>query len=56
MITPDGARNQIEGGIIQGASFVLKERVRFADGKVAAVGWEDYRFCASPRCRKSMSG
>ena len=30
VITPDGARNQIEGGIIMGASFVMKERVRFA--------------------------
>ena len=42
VITPDGARNQIEGGIIMGASFVMKERVRFADGKVAAATWEDY--------------
>src|SRR5262245_14652484 len=42
VITPDGARNQLEGGIIQGASFVLKERVRFDDGKVAASTWEDY--------------
>ena len=42
VITPDGARNQIEGGIIMGASFVMKERVRFADGKVAATTWEDY--------------
>src|SRR5204863_8794801 len=42
VITPDGAKNQIEGGIIQGASFVMKERVRFADGKVAATTWEDY--------------
>jgi CO/xanthine dehydrogenase Mo-binding subunit len=42
VITPDGARNQLEGGIIQGASFVLKERVRFADGKVAASQWDDY--------------
>jgi CO/xanthine dehydrogenase Mo-binding subunit len=42
VITPDGARNQIEGGIIMGASFVMKERVRFADGRVAATTWEDY--------------
>ena len=26
----------------QGASFVMKERVRFADGKVATATWEDY--------------
>ncbi|MBC7780980.1 MAG: xanthine dehydrogenase family protein molybdopterin-binding subunit, partial [Proteobacteria bacterium] len=42
VISPDGARNQIEGGIIQGASFVMKERVRFEDGRVAAKTWEDY--------------
>jgi CO/xanthine dehydrogenase Mo-binding subunit len=42
VISPDGARNQIEGGIVMGASFVLKERVRFADGKVATATWEDY--------------
>ena len=42
MINPDGAKNQIEGGIIQGASFVLKEQVRFEDGKVAAATWADY--------------
>jgi CO/xanthine dehydrogenase Mo-binding subunit len=42
VITPDGAKNQLEGGIIMGASFVLKERVRFEDGKVATATWEDY--------------
>jgi nicotinate dehydrogenase subunit B len=42
VISPDGARNQIEGGIIQGASFVMKEQVRFEDGKVATTTWEDY--------------
>ena len=41
-INPDGARNQVEGGAIHGASFVMKERVRFADGKVALKTWEDY--------------
>jgi nicotinate dehydrogenase subunit B len=42
VISPDGARNQIEGGIIQGASFVLKEHVRFDGGRVAATTWHDY--------------
>jgi CO/xanthine dehydrogenase Mo-binding subunit len=42
VINPDGAMSQIEGGIIQAASFVLKERVRFADGMVAASQWQDY--------------
>jgi CO/xanthine dehydrogenase Mo-binding subunit len=42
VITPDGAKNQIEGGIVQGASFALKEQVRFADGRVATQTWDDY--------------
>jgi CO/xanthine dehydrogenase Mo-binding subunit len=57
VITPDGARNQIEGGIIMGASFVMKERVPFADGKVAATTWEDYpilRFSEVPEIEISV--
>ena len=42
VIAPDGARNQIEGGIIQGASFAMREQVRFEDGRVATQGWNDY--------------
>jgi len=51
VISPDGAKNQIEGGIIMGASFVLKERVRFEGGKVATATWDDYpilRFSEAP--------
>ena len=42
VITPDGARNQIEGGIIMGASFAMKEQIQFKNGRVAARGWDDY--------------
>ena len=42
VIAPDGARNQIEGGIIQGASFVMREQVRFQEGRVATATWDDY--------------
>jgi CO/xanthine dehydrogenase Mo-binding subunit len=42
VIAPDGARNQIEGGIIQGASFVMREQVRFEGGRVVTQSWEDY--------------
>jgi CO/xanthine dehydrogenase Mo-binding subunit len=51
VITPDGAKNQIEGGIVMGASFVMKEQLHFEDGKVAAVTWDDYpilRFSEAP--------
>jgi CO/xanthine dehydrogenase Mo-binding subunit len=55
VIAPDGARNQIEGGIIQGASFVLREQVRFDNGRVATHTWEDYRSCASATFPRSRS-
>ncbi|MFL5098191.1 MAG: molybdopterin cofactor-binding domain-containing protein [Xanthobacteraceae bacterium] len=42
VINPDGAANQVEGGIIQAASWALKEQVGFADGQVATATWEDY--------------
>ncbi len=42
VINPDGARNQLEGGIIQGASFVMKESVSFEDGRVVTDHWEKY--------------
>jgi nicotinate dehydrogenase subunit B len=42
IINPDGAANQIEGGVIQAASWTLKEEVRFADGRVASATWDDY--------------
>ena len=42
VIAPDGAKNQLEGGIIQGASFVMREQVKFEDGRVSTDTWEDY--------------
>jgi CO/xanthine dehydrogenase Mo-binding subunit len=42
IISPDGARNQIEGGAIQATSWTLKEAVRFDDGRVASNTWDDY--------------
>jgi nicotinate dehydrogenase subunit B len=42
VINPDGAANQIEGGIIQATSWALKERVRFEDGRVASNSWDGY--------------
>ena len=41
VINPDGVINQLEGGIIQSASWVLKEQVRFDNG-VASLDWETY--------------
>jgi CO/xanthine dehydrogenase Mo-binding subunit len=41
VINPDGVINQLEGGIIQSASWVLKEQVRFDNG-VSSIDWETY--------------
>lgn len=42
VVTPDGVRNQIEGGAIQAASWTLLEEVRFSDGQVSSDTWEEY--------------
>ena len=36
VINPDGVLNQLEGGIIQSASWVLKEQVRFDNDAASA--------------------
>jgi CO/xanthine dehydrogenase Mo-binding subunit len=45
IINPDGVINQLEGGIIQSASWVLKEQVRFDNSAISGVisfDWETY--------------
>ena len=42
VINPDGVRNQVEGGIIQAASWALKEQVRFDDGRISTSTWDTY--------------
>jgi CO/xanthine dehydrogenase Mo-binding subunit len=41
VVNPDGVINQLEGGIIQSASWVLKEQVRFDNG-ISSIDWETY--------------
>jgi nicotinate dehydrogenase subunit B len=41
-INPDGVRNQVEGGIIQSASWTLKEQVLFDEGRIASRDWDTY--------------
>jgi nicotinate dehydrogenase subunit B len=40
---PDGLRNQIEGGIIQGISRTLREEVTWDAGRITSVDWRSYR-------------
>jgi CO/xanthine dehydrogenase Mo-binding subunit len=42
IVNPDGVRNQIEGGIIQAASWTLKEAVQFTDDGISSVDWASY--------------
>jgi CO/xanthine dehydrogenase Mo-binding subunit len=41
-VNPDGARNQLEGGIVQAVSWTLKEQVKFDDHGIASVDWDSY--------------
>ena len=42
IINPDGVINQIEGGIIQSASWTLKEQVNFDRQRITTRSWADY--------------
>jgi CO/xanthine dehydrogenase Mo-binding subunit len=42
VINPDGAINQLEGGIIQAASWALKEGVRLDAAGIRSRDWESY--------------
>ena len=51
VINPDGALNQLEGGVIQGASWALKEGVRLDSAGISSRDWESYpvlRFSEAP--------
>jgi CO/xanthine dehydrogenase Mo-binding subunit len=47
LVHPDGARNQIEGGIQHGASCALLEELHIVDGEIRTATWHDY---AIARC------
>ncbi|HEX9035437.1 MAG TPA: molybdopterin cofactor-binding domain-containing protein [Ktedonobacterales bacterium] len=42
IINPDGARNQIEGNVIQSLSRALKEEYRFTPAGLASLDWQTY--------------
>ena len=42
VVNPDGAINQLEGGMIQSASWALKEQVRLEQTGIASSDWETY--------------
>ncbi len=42
IVDPDGLRNQLEGGLMQSASWTLKEQVKFDDKGIVSRDWESY--------------
>ena len=42
VVNPDAVINQLEGGIIQSASWVLKEQVRFDNASSGPIDWDSY--------------
>src|SRR6185503_8503461 len=48
VINPDGVANQIEGGIIQSASWTLKEQVGYDQQRITMRSWADYPILTFP--------
>ena len=42
IIHPDGLINQIEGGVLQAASWTLKEALQWDDRHITTQSWGDY--------------
>jgi CO/xanthine dehydrogenase Mo-binding subunit len=42
IVNPEGAKNQLEGGMIMAASWLLKEEVKLGGAGVASTTWDDY--------------
>ena len=53
---PDGMRNQIEGGALQGMSRALVEEVTGTNEKVTSVDWRTYRTLAGRFARAGDRG
>ena len=52
IINPDGLSTQIEGGIIQSASWTLKEEVRFDKSGILSRDWASYPILTMPEAPK----
>ncbi|MDB5411410.1 MAG: aldehyde oxidase and xanthine dehydrogenase molybdopterin-binding protein, partial [Rhodospirillales bacterium] len=52
IISPDGLTNQIEGGIIQSASWTTREEVTFDKQRVTSLDWAGYPILTFPEVPK----
>jgi len=48
VINPDGAINQIEGGVIQSSSWTIKEQLRLGRAGAASRDWASYPILTFP--------
>ena len=48
VINPDGAINQIEGGVIQSSSWTVMEQLRLGDTGVESIDWASYPILTFP--------
>jgi CO/xanthine dehydrogenase Mo-binding subunit len=48
VVNPDGAKNQLEGGILQAVSLTLKEQVAFDRREITSRDWSDYPILTFP--------
>jgi CO/xanthine dehydrogenase Mo-binding subunit len=59
VINPDGAKNQLEGGIVQAISWALKEGVRLDAAGISSRDWETYpviKFSEIPEIEVELVG
>jgi nicotinate dehydrogenase subunit B len=59
VVSPDGAINQLEGGIVQGISWALKEGVRLDQAGISSRDWEGYpviKFSEVPEIEVALLG
>jgi CO/xanthine dehydrogenase Mo-binding subunit len=52
IINPDGLRNQIEGGVVQSASWTLHEQVKFDSNGISSRDWASYPIMTMPEAPK----
>ncbi len=54
-VNPDGIRNQIEGAIVQSASWTLYEQVHFDRRRILSADWSGYPIMRFPAVPESIS-
>jgi CO/xanthine dehydrogenase Mo-binding subunit len=54
-VNPDGIRNQIEGAIVQSASWTLYEEVTFDRSEITSLDWSRYPIMRFPQVPESVA-